>query len=495
LVALRRALTFVLLIAGCSGSRASTAGRDSAAALPQPDEPRSVPVVAFRLPRAGGELLAYRLPRLTPTDWTIGGRVSPARAAVAMDGTGRRLIYRDHAGAIDEFDLVSYRERPVAPRGAVATIASDGTVLAVTAAGTVIESEPWGSHTWPGSLGRGVRDAFAGLGSQLVVLRRAGSDSLSLATRENGVSLTAPIPDATAWSASREGDAVALATDSGLVVVEDRDPRNQWFVRLKGSPTAVAFSPSGHRIYVALRTEDRVAVVDRFSRRTRPAIPLPGPAGALRMDPWGRAILIRPLARDAGDVTWVVAVATNELEGELTTRWASDLPAVSEGGALLSRQGTAVVARDVRTLDSLGAVPGGAGDLWFVGRWKPTTGPGAARREALASASTPAARGTAVTTRPSPRPAAPAPPSAAAPSGQLWVQLSVSQNEAWASDLASDLIRAGQPARVSQPATPGAGWRVLVGPFATRDLADSAARTLGRPYWITDRGPTEPPKP
>ena len=81
---------------------------------------------------------------------------------------------------------------------------------------------------------------------------------------------------------SRDGDAVAFATETGLVVLEDRDPRNPWFVRLRGSPRGVAFSPSGHRIYVALGTRSEVAVVDRFQRAARGTIALPGPAGAIR---------------------------------------------------------------------------------------------------------------------------------------------------------------------------------------------------------------------
>jgi hypothetical protein len=498
---LKRLLPLILLLAGCSGSRSGTAAGSGSPSSATPEGPRDIPTVALRLPSGGGPVRAYALPSLTFTGWAIGGRASPARAVVGMDVAGRRLLYRDNTGAIDAFDLVANREKAVAPVGTIATVASDGTLLAVSADGSVIESEPWGSHRWPNSIGRGVRDAFAAAGSRLIAIRHAGGDSLSLASRETGVSLSAPVPDATGRGASRDGDAVAFATDSGLVVAEDRDPQNPWFVRLGGSPLSLAFSPSGHRIYVALRTRSELAVVDRYQRRTRPAIPLPGPAGALRVDPWGRAILVRPGGAAPGDSTWVVATSSERVAGRLITRWASDLPIVSEGGVLLAREGGALVARDIRSLDSLGAIAGGAADLWLVGRWKPTNASAAVRQEARAADS---ARGAPAPVRSAPPAAhadtvasparAPnrgeraAAPAASPGPARMWVQVSVSQNERWARDLAAALVRDGRAAQVIAPRAAGEGWRVVVGPFTTRTAADSAARLLGRPYWIFERG-------
>jgi hypothetical protein len=433
---------------------------------------------------AGGPLLAYTLPGLTPEGWVIGGRTAPSHSVIGMDVAGRRLLYRDAGGAIQSFDLVAYREKAVAPKGELATMASDGTLLAVSPQGRVTESEPWGAREWPGTVGRGVLDAFAGQGSRIIVIRRARGDSLSLASREAGVALTAPVPDATARSASRDGDAVAFATDSGLVVTEERDPQSPWFVRLRGRPDAVEFSPSGHRIYVGLADRSELDVVDRYLRRAQAVIRLPGAVGALRMDPWGRAVLMRPAAEQgATPELWVVAIATDRLVGRINAGWASDLPTVSEGGVLLVRQGRAVIARDVRTLDVLGALREGAGDLWFVGRWKPAM-PAALGREVRAPETEPAPPAGAAA-------AAPQPPSGAteaAPAAtHIWVQVSVSQNERWARDLAAELTRSGYRVRVDAPQTLGAGWRVVIGPYPTRVAAESAARTLGRPYWIVER--------
>ena len=502
-MALKTLLAFLLLfVTACSG-RQSGGGAAAASGPPgrrAAEGSRSLPAVAVRLPARGGPVRAYRLPGLASEDWESGGRVSPARAVIGVDVPGRRLLYRDSAGAVDAFDLVASLQKTVAPKGRFTALASDGTFLVVTPDGGVVESQPWGAQRWPGTVAGGVRQVYVALGSRLIVVRR---DSIALVSREAGPPLTAPIPNATTLAASRDGDAIAFATDSGIVTGEDRDQWRTWFARLVGTPTAVAFAPSGYRIYVALRTKSELAVVDRFQRKERPAIPLPGPAAELRVDPWGRVLLVRPAGQN--DETWVVGIASGRVVGRLGTRWASDLPTVSEGGVLLEREGRAVVARDIGSLDSLGAVTDGAADLWFVGRWKPASALVAARQQArrldtvtARAAPVPRPARPALATAPTPAPLRAQPgPTAPAPerASQVWVQISASQNQALARDLATELAHAGYPAVVASPMAPQENWRVLVGPYATRSAADSAARLLGRPYWITGRGPGDVSRP
>jgi len=514
-MALKTSAALLLLLAtACSGRESGSAAGNEPPARSAPEPARNLPAVAVRLPARGGALRAYRLPGLASENWEAGGRIAPVRAVIGVDVPGRRLLYRDSSGAVDAYDLVASLQKTVAPKGRLTALASDGTFLVITPDGGVTESQPWGSQRWASTVGGGVRAAFVGIGTQLIVIRR---DTLALLSREAGPPLTAGVPDVAAIAASRDGDAVAFATDSGIVVVEDRDQWKPWYVHLTGTPVAVAFASSGYRLYVALHAKSELAVIDRFLRKERPAIPLPGPAADLRLDPWGRAVMVRPAG--TSEDTWVVAVATGRLIGHLTTRWASDLPTVSEGGVLLDREGQAVVARDVRTLDSLGAVADGAGDFWFVGHWKPASA-AVAMRQARLDTMTPApaprqrAAAPAVTAAPPRAPAggplAPAPvaaqpqraaaappaiPSAAEPPAAVWVQVSASQNERLARDLAAELSHAGYPARVANPASPAEAWRVLVGPFANRASADSVARSMGRPYWITARGPAEAPHP
>jgi hypothetical protein len=517
---LNRLFILPLCLAGCARSgrdAAGSAGADSTRHF----EVREVPAVAFRVPAGGGALGVYTLPKLDSTPWGAGSRIAGARTAVGVDLIGRRLLFRDSAGAIASFDLVALRQRTVSPRRVVATLAADGSLLAVDSSGGITESQPWGTRQWTGALGRGVRDVFAAPGARLTVIRRGrGEDTLQLAARETGIALTRAVPDAADRAASRDGDAIAFATDSGLVVFEDRDMDRPWFVRLPGKPRRVAFSPSGHRIFVALRERSELAVVDRFSRRERPAISLPDRAAALRPDPWGRVLLVRGEDDRADGETWVVSVARNRVVGRVRGSWASDLPTVAETGVVLARQGSAVVARDLGSLDSVAAVAGGARDLWFAGRWVPSSAAAAAKVDLAARPAAPRAEGLAAADRqpksgerppkPGDRPAAaeprrpvvdsarnqpartaaavPKPPSGdRAAAAAFYVQLLATRSEDAARALATQL--ASYRAQVVAP-RPGLGdenWRVLVGPFGTREAADSAGRTIGRAYWIADR--------
>jgi hypothetical protein len=498
LLVLKRLLPLLVLLAGCPGSRSGAPDATATSGTRRTVQPAlgagAIPIVALRIPSGGGALRVYLLPSLTPADWALGGRTSPAANVIGMDDAGRRLIYRDSMGTVKAFDLVAYRERPIEAnsiyvgRGAITTLSSDGTLYGITPDGTVIESAPWGAIEWPNRLGRGVRDAFAGVAARLIAIRHTAEDTLALASREAGVSLKKAVPRAIARTASRDGDAVAFVTDSGLVVVEEREPEAPWYVRLPGSPAAAVFTPSGHRIYVALKARGEVAVVDRFTRRALATIQLPGPADALRTDPWGRVVFVHP-GDAAGDETWIVSVVSNRLSGRVNTRWANDLPTVSEDGVLLLREGANVVARDIHSLDSLGTVVAGAADLWFVGRWKPTTTPNVLRegaREPAPRRARPAPPATvAAPRRSAPPAAAPAP----APTAErVWVQVSVSQNEKASRDLAAELGRSGHAAQVITPRSPGEGWRVVVGPYSSRSAADSAGRLLGRPYFILEPG-------
>jgi hypothetical protein len=68
------------------------------------------------------------------------------------------------------------------------------------------------------------------------------------------------------------------------------------------------------------------------------------------------------------------------------------------------------------------------------------------------------------------------------------VQVSTSQNPDWSGHLANDLTRAGLAARVLPPQSADDGYRVVLGPYATRAQAEAIGRRLGRPFWIYQPG-------
>jgi len=50
--------------------------------------------------------------------------------------------------------------------------------------------------------------------------------------------------------------------------------------------------------------------------------------------------------------------------------------------------------------------------------------------------------------------------------------------------MAQQLSRAGLPARVLSPRSLDDGYRVVLGPYPTRNEAEAIGRKLGRPFWI-----------
>jgi cell division protein FtsN len=70
------------------------------------------------------------------------------------------------------------------------------------------------------------------------------------------------------------------------------------------------------------------------------------------------------------------------------------------------------------------------------------------------------------------------------PGSDVFLQVSSSQNRAWAAELASQLSTAGLPARVLDPRAGEEGFRVVLGPYPSREQAEAAGRRLGRPFFI-----------
>ena len=214
---------------------------------------------------------------------------------------------------------------------------------------------------------------------------------------------------------------------------------------------------------MARRSAPGLAVIDRYDRREVDGVALPGPAAALRVDPLGRWLLARPTV---GDSAWIVDMPIKQHTGIVPTQWQADLPAISPDGMLIFRRGTDVVSMRPDSLNEVGRVQRGAADLWVLSSWLPRGVPAAPTSAAVAAAES---TGTSA-------------------EGPLYVQVSTSQNPEWSGHLADDLTRAGLAARVLTPQHPDDGYRVVLGPYSTREQAEAIGRRLGRPFWIYQPG-------
>jgi sporulation related protein len=415
--------------------------------------------VAIRLPAKGGVPQLYRLPRLTPIEGVIRGRLPPVERVIGLDPESEFLIVSTAKHELLALDLGSGRVDTVATGIAQAALGPDGTLYAVDTTRRVISLSRRTRFAWPQPLTALPRDLFGATDQHLVGV--IPQDRLLVAAADQPPTVH-PIAAGGDVAATLWGDLVAVASDSGVTFYDPLGRRNPAFVRLADAPRALAFSPSGHRIYIARRSVPGLAVVDRFERKEIDGVALPGPAAALRLDPLGRWLLARPAV---GDSAWIVDLPIKQHTGIVPTKWQADLPAISPDGVLIYRRRDEVLAVRPDSLTEVGKVAHGAGDLWVLTTWLPRGVPASVASTRSDSA---AAEGGA--------------------EGPLYVQVSTSQNPEWSGHLADDLSRAGMNARVLPPQHPDDGYRVVLGPFPSRAQAEATGRRLGRPFWIYQPG-------
>ncbi len=416
--------------------------------------------VAIRLPAQGGAPRLYRLPRLTEVTGILRGRLPPLDRAIGLDAESEFLFVTTPKNDLLSLDLGSGRVDTVATGIAQAVLGPDGTLYTVDTKRRVISVARRTRFPWPKPLVSVPRDLFGSSDQRLVAVIPQDPPRLLTAAADQPPSVR-QISAGGDVAATRWGDLVAVASDSGVALYDPLGSRPAAFVRLADRPRALAFSPSGHRIYVARRAALGLAVVDRYERRELDGVALPGAAAALRLDPLGRWLLARPTM---GDSAWIVDLPIKRHTGAIPTTWQADLPAVSPDGVLLYRSGNDVVAVRPDSITETGRAEGGAPDLWVLSTWLP--------RGSTAASQTAAATDTA----------------GGGAEGPLYVQVSTSQNPDWSGRLAADLQRAGLAARVLSPQGPDDGYRVVLGPYATRAQAEAIGRKLGRPFWIYQPG-------
>lgn len=414
----------------------------------------SAQAVAFRLAtERGGDVRLYVLPQLREATWRFRTPGLAAKQVIGFSKDEDEVYLLTVRGDLAGLDLSTGRARVVdtnvvasalGPTGVIHLVRGDGSVAAISYRAVT----PWASKLDP--LPEAV---WGGQAEQLVALVR-DEHGRKLVTLAAGRPPAAQrIPDGP-LAVSAWGDLAAVAVDSGLLVLDPMDSTRRRFTRLP-APEAVAFSPSEHRLYVA-DTSGNLQALDRYSLHSDAEVRLPGRARAIRADPLGRWLLLRP---EKGDSVWLVDPSREDVIGTLPSGWRDDLPAVAPDGSVLTLRGGDLLARTLDSLTVRGQVTGGGRDQWLTAAWDP-------RRPALQLASDSSAQ------------------IAALSGGQFFVQVSSTANETWAQDLSRNLRAAGMQATVLPPSSEEDRYRVVLGPYPTREVAEATGRKLGRPFWI-----------
>lgn len=485
---MRRFILIALLPFACTGERGAPESTTSAPSRPGTD------ALLLRVPRAGGEGRVYLYPKLDSAIWT-SVRLPSINRVLGFDQEAGSIAVVDAKGAPIRIDLRA-NEAHAATRAKLASLTSaDGSnIFGLDAKNEVVRLEPSGT-TWTVKSKAVPRTLVAEPNGDVIVAYSVhdGTDLALFHPPDTTVADTASLPLIGRAVRTQIGDRVYFTSDSGLVGVKAKNLSLLAPIGFKSRIRALAPTPSGDRLYVATVSEPEIAVVDRYTGKIVSRIKLSHPAEDLRMDPLGRYLLAK---NPDADSAWVIAIGSDRVVGGVSTRWAADLPAVAPDGALALLGVNDVYFADGETLKMIRNVTGGAKDFWYFFAWdgfrpraqgldQPVSFPDEMASSTGAS-STPAQ--TAADSSP-PRTDTAATPPPSAPTGFI-VSFAAVLDAARAAQTASQITVNGSTARV-QPVTHGATtvYRVVLGPFATRDEADRTGKASGRQYWIYEAGP------
>lgn len=501
---MRRAPSFLLLLAAlaCGKPPAPTttlAGGGAYEAL------------LVRVPQSGGVVRVYR-PGDDSVVWRSRDAVPVTHAVLGFDEYLGTVVARDSGGFAYGVNLrVGGVERLGTDRIAADAIA-DGAAVFTATDDRVRRLTPVSTWSWQAPapptaivpLLDGGALVVSAAGDDGSVIRRvrppedAPVDSLALA----------PLTDLRRTTAA---DLVWGVSDGDVVAIRTRDLSLLFSEGVSGRIRAIETTPSGDRLYVAAGG-DNLQVVDRFAQTETDAIDLPAPATALRMDPEGAYLLAKPAS---GDTFYVIAIGTGRVVATVEGTWRDDLPVATPSGTVVTARGADVVEVEIASGRERVRYADGAADLWRLVRWDGLR-PRRANLDGRLSADQPADTATAdsafaamvrsrygqpaedtalaagATALPTPADgAAPragaeaATPSIAATTARWMVGFSTLSDAGAARALAARV----RGARVEATTRDGApAWRVVIGPFPTREAAERAGMSADLPFWVFDTG-------
>ncbi len=426
-------------------------------------------VSLLRFPSAGGPVRAYQPDSLGGPIWASVASVPSIERVLGVDLDERIAWAVEPPGTLIAVDLESRGVRKQLTGVSSAVVGPDGSLYVADAdrrVRRVLHRSPLEFHDPLPA----VPVALFGAVNDVLIAVTGGTPGKLITTSADQAARTNILPPgevgATFW-----GDLVAVAADTAVVLYETiGGKRAVTPLHTRQRAQRVAFSPSGHRLYVS-GDQNELEVYDRFSLTEMARIKLPGPPRALRVDASGRWMLVRPPTADS---VWIVDLATNRLATPVSGSWGPDLPLVAGAATLITRVGDDVVSFDLRQTPAraMATLQGGGADLWLAAAWLP--------RERLQAAAAAAESATVVQDTALIADSLKANPD----STGIFLQVSTSQNAEWAAQLAKQLKDVGFPSRVLQPKGPDDGYRVVVGPYPNRDVAEENGQRLGRPFFI-----------
>lgn len=498
-------LTLCLAALGCGEKRLTTASAPSGVG---PD------AILLRVPASGGVVRAYRAGRDSVL-WESRDRVPATTAllgfddflglAIGRDATDRAYSVDLRLGVVETLGNTTFPGPAQAEGAAVFGLDVQGRILRVTPVAT-----------WSWAPSGGVEQLVPNPDGSLVVVaeEKARARLTRVIPPEEHRTDSASLPPIHALARTVVGDRIWFVTDSGLIALRSRDLTRALTVRLTDPVTVIEPTPSGDRLYVGT-TRASIRVIDRFTEEISGRIDLPAPATAMRVDPDGHYLLVRTAQADS---IIVISVGTERIVSTLAGEWRADLPVVTPDGRVLLVRGRDVVHVDAETGRERVRYRNGASDLWRLVRWngfRPRAAgldkPVEFEEYAADSAAAERALAAMMASRYGDPSTIMRVPSASDSIGQdpggrertppampedrggreTWtVSFATLLAEDRANEMAERIRVDGRAARVVAGNRDGIPiWRVVLGPFDTRDAAERAGMASKLPYWVFEGVP------
>jgi YVTN family beta-propeller protein len=478
----RSLIAFALVLAACRGSDRSDLPASHSSS---PPTQRGPDALVLRSPRNGGVARVTAYPNVDSTVWTATDAAPPLDHVLAFDADAGLIAAVDTRGFPLWLDL-RVGSVTIPNRGKLRGLVSvDGTTIyGVGADGAVVRFTPSGNGVFKTPLP--AIAVFPQLNGTLLVLGGRGEAARvwRMHPPETKVLDSLLLPNVTSGTGAPLGDRVYfLSGGRTLTGVHARTLAKGQPIEFDHLIRAVASTPSGDRLYVLTDSSETVSVIDRYQDRVTARIEMPGRPRDLRVDPFGRYVLVRAAA---GDSVWIVGIGANQVVGTVRSAWRSDVPFVAADGAVAVLDGADVSFSGAGSPREIRRVAGGASDFWYPFVWI-----GLRPRAASLDQPPPAPKDTDTSPRVAPPPAAdtvvharPAPSPDSAKLG-FTVSFAALLNETKAREQAAKINVNGEAARVVTNVTDGtAVYRVVLGPYPTRDEADRVGKASGQTYYV-----------
>jgi hypothetical protein len=482
-------LALVLVLAACG--KADRQDQPNTRPAPPAPAPRGPDNLVLRIARAGGPARVYAYPRLDTLVWSTESAPAPAHV-LAFDDEAGRIAYVDARGLPARIDFRQGAAGTVSRNKLTAIASTDGSsIYAIGPDGSVQRFAESGIWKWKPPLA--ARAIFPQPDGSLLVLseRKSGSVVWRLRPPATDIVDSVVLPKVDRTLRTQVGDRLYLGAGRELAGIRTRTMERTPSIELDSAVELLAATPSGDRVFVVTTGSTAIDVVDRYREKLSEKIDVGRNISELRMDPLGRYLLARP---EKADVAIVIALGTNKVIGTLPTAWRADLPFVAPDGGIAVAQGKDVIVIDGATLRPTARALGGAADFWYPFRW---TGfrPRDAALDKPVEFATPfdSTRVTTDSTRAagdSGAAASAAHDSAAHRATGFTVSFAAYLVADQARDLAAQIKVGSETERVSTAMRDGATiYRVVLGPYPTREEAERAGRESKQSFWVYEGGP------